>query len=146
MVTVDMSSVGEVARRTQSLIGTLTSDISWNYLICCLLLVFAVIPQVLYQAYDTNLRDIPGPWQAKYTRLWLLRAISSRSFHKINLDLHRRHGSSTITLPFFSVALKKDECKFRLNVNKDLSFALPPTNTASMTPRVPKLFTDQAIS
>ena len=98
MVTVDMSSVGEVAHRTQGSISTLTSDISWNYL-TCLLLLFAIILRALYQAYNTTLRDIPGPWQAKYTRLWLLRAISSRSFHKINLDLHRRHGSSTILLP-----------------------------------------------
>ena len=91
MVTIDINS--KVAHRTRaSISSTLSSDIPWSHLIYFLPLV-AVILRALYRAYGTTLRDIPGPWQARYTRLWLLRAISSRSFQKINLDLHRQYGS-----------------------------------------------------
>ena len=91
MVTIDINSMGEVAHRIPASISNLSSDIPWTYYVYFLPLV-AVILRALYRAHCTTLRDIPGPWQARYTRLWLLRAISSRSFQKINLDLHRKYG------------------------------------------------------
>ena len=54
--------------------------------------IAAIVVRALFQAYRTPLRDIPGPWLAKFTRLWLLRAYASRSFQKTNLDLHRKLG------------------------------------------------------
>ena len=89
-----MSPLGDVAHQTMKSMSTLTSNISWHFVIIVLLPLSAFIVRAIYQAYGTALRDIPGPWLAKFTRLWLLRAISSRSFQKINLDLHRRYGSS----------------------------------------------------
>ena len=55
-------------------------------------LVFAYVCNVLYQAYATPLRDIPGPWLAKFTRFWLFKAVAGRSFHLVNIDLHRKYG------------------------------------------------------
>lgn len=72
--------------------SALNFDVSWRLAIC-LLPFFVIILRAIYQAYFTTLRDIPGPWQARFTRLWLLNAISSRSFHTINLDLHRKYGT-----------------------------------------------------
>ena len=46
----------------------------------------------LYKAYATPLRHIPGPWIAKFARLWLLRAINSREYQRINVGLHRKYG------------------------------------------------------
>ena len=89
-----MSPMGDVAHRTMDSMSILASNVSWHSVIIILLPLSAFIVRAIYQAYATALRDIPGPWQAKFTRLWLLRAISSRSFQKINLDLHRRYGSS----------------------------------------------------
>ena len=57
-----------------------------------LLAIVAIVVRALFQAYRTPLRDIPGPWMAKFTRLWLLRAYASRSFQKTSLDLHRKLG------------------------------------------------------
>ena len=51
-----------------------------------------VIAQTLLKAYRPPLSDIPGPWIAKFTKVWLLRAISSRSWNKINPSLHRQYG------------------------------------------------------
>lgn len=57
--------------------------------------LLALIPYTLYtiyQAYATPLRSVPGPFLAKFTRLWLAKAIASRKFDKINIELHRKYG------------------------------------------------------
>ena len=51
-----------------------------------------VTARTLIKAYSTPLSDVPGPWIAKFTRLWLMRAITKRSWHKINISLHRKYG------------------------------------------------------
>jgi hypothetical protein len=38
------------------------------------------------------LRDIPGPFLARFTRLWLLRQYVKGDFQKTNLELHERYG------------------------------------------------------
>lgn len=48
--------------------------------------------RVLWLAYATPLRSVPGPFFAKFTRIWYFRAVNSRSFHEINIQLHREHG------------------------------------------------------
>ena len=69
----------------------LSSPISTIALYFCL----AILPwfiQTLYNAYATPLRGVPGPWLAKFTRIWLFRAINSRKFERINLHLHQKYG------------------------------------------------------
>lgn len=38
------------------------------------------------------LRDIPGPFWARFTRLWYLRAVRKGDFEMKNIDLHRSYG------------------------------------------------------
>ncbi|MCJ1278735.1 hypothetical protein MMC21_006552 [Puttea exsequens] len=55
----------------------------------------ALIPlalHTLYQAYATPLRHIPGPFFAKFTRLWILRAVASRRWDRKNIELHKKYG------------------------------------------------------
>jgi hypothetical protein len=47
------------------------------------------------------LRDIPGPFLARFTRLWLLRQYVKGDFQKTNLQLHDQCGMSAISVAFF---------------------------------------------
>lgn len=38
------------------------------------------------------LHDIPGPWLARWTRLWYLYHIYLGDFEKTNVQLHKRYG------------------------------------------------------
>lgn len=64
---------------------------SFFLFIIIVLLLYAIV-RAIYQAYATPLRDIPGPWLAKYTRLWQLQTVNARSFHNVNIALHKKHG------------------------------------------------------
>lgn len=44
------------------------------------------------------LRKIPGPFLARFTRLWLLRKYSRGDFQKTNVELHKKYGSCPRTL------------------------------------------------
>lgn len=76
------------------------------WLAVCIAILLFVLGRPLIRAYRTPLHDVPGPWSAKFTRLWLFRAIASRSFQKINLDLHRKHGrfKATVISEIFQTA------------------------------------------
>ena len=56
------------------------------------LLLALITFRTIYRAYFTSLRDIPGPWLAKFTRFWLARAIYSRKYHIVNAELHHKWG------------------------------------------------------
>jgi hypothetical protein len=38
------------------------------------------------------LRDIPGPFLARFTRLWYFNEIYKGSFEQTNIELHKRYG------------------------------------------------------
>ena len=46
----------------------------------------------LYEAYTSPLRNVQGPWLARFTRFWYARSTYSRQGHKINMDLHKKYG------------------------------------------------------
>ena len=48
--------------------------------------------RTVYRAYATPFQDVPGPLLARFTRLWLTKAIYSRKYHKINTEIHRKYG------------------------------------------------------
>ena len=56
------------------------------------LLLIPLFLHTFYKAYATPLRHVPGPWIAKFTRFWLLGAINSREYQRINVELHRKYG------------------------------------------------------
>ena len=70
-------------------------------LACWLMFVTA---RTFIKAYRPPLSDIPGPWIAKFTRLWLMRAINTRSWDKINIRLHRQYGGFQ-TLSWYTLEL-----------------------------------------
>lgn len=39
------------------------------------------------------LRSVPGPFWARFTRLWYLRQVARGDFEKTNVALHKKHGT-----------------------------------------------------
>ena len=58
-----------------------------------LALVLCTLFRKLYEAYASPLRDVQGPWLARFTRLWYAWSAYSRQSHKIHTKLHQNYGS-----------------------------------------------------
>ncbi|CAI7653533.1 unnamed protein product [Penicillium discolor] len=56
-----------------------------------LALVAFLIHHVYRLAHDP-LRRVPGPWLARFTRLWELHQIRGGHFEQVNVELHQRYG------------------------------------------------------
>lgn len=46
----------------------------------------------IWRALATPLRDLPGPFAARFTRLWYLKNVWRGDFEKVNVRLHDRYG------------------------------------------------------
>lgn len=57
-----------------------------------LILTFIAI-RLLSNRYKHGLRDIPGPFVAKYSRLWKLYSVWKGNHQDIAIDLHHKYGS-----------------------------------------------------
>lgn len=57
-----------------------------------LLVPFVAIVFRIWRALATPLRDIPGPFAARFTRLWYLKNVWRGDFEKVNVRLHDRYG------------------------------------------------------
>ena len=56
-----------------------------------------IVPNAIYAFYKAlrdPLRGVPGPFTTRFTRLWLARQYALGDFHKTNLNLHKRYGTS----------------------------------------------------
>lgn len=51
-----------------------------------------LLGRLVVKAWWTPLRHVPGPFWAKFSRLWKLFEISRGSFEKTNIILHKRYG------------------------------------------------------
>lgn len=51
----------------------------------------------IFRAVFTPLQSIPGPFLARFTRLWYLYRVWKGDFEKVNIELHRKYGTSTNT-------------------------------------------------
>jgi hypothetical protein len=58
--------------------------------------IFSLV--VITKALLHPLRDVPGPFWARFTRLWYLRAVSMGDFEMKNIDLHRSYGKPILLL------------------------------------------------
>jgi hypothetical protein len=56
------------------------------------LLALGVVRYV-YQTLTSPLRDVPGPFLARFTRLWELWAICKYETATLNIALHKRYGN-----------------------------------------------------
>ena len=68
-------------------------------IICSCLALLLPIVYSLLKAYNSPLRSVPGPWLARYTSIWLIKAIGSRDYHKINIRLHQKYGAVVRVAP-----------------------------------------------
>lgn len=59
----------------------------------CLLALTTIILTSAIQAALSPLRSIPGPFLARFTRLWLLWHFWRGDFHKTNIELHNKYGT-----------------------------------------------------
>ena len=46
----------------------------------------------LYQHIVSPLRGIPGPFLARFSRIWLLGEVYRGTYHLTNIKLHQRYG------------------------------------------------------
>jgi hypothetical protein len=46
----------------------------------------------LYQSLTSSLRNIPGPWQTRFTKLWFFERVRKGQFEHENIALHRKYG------------------------------------------------------
>jgi hypothetical protein len=49
----------------------------------------------LIRGLISPLRSVPGPFLARFTRLWELRAIYKHDFATYNIELHKKYGACT---------------------------------------------------
>jgi hypothetical protein len=48
---------------------------------------------ILYQSFTSSLRNIPGPWQTRITKLWFFNRVRLGQFEHDNIALHRKYGN-----------------------------------------------------
>ena len=69
---------------------------NWKTYVLSIYSLFALIllfmARYLWTAYGSSLRKIPGPFPAKFTRLYLFRQSMKGNAHTLYLDLHREYG------------------------------------------------------
>jgi hypothetical protein len=61
-----------------------------------LFLVAYVVISPIIRALTTSLRSIPGPFLARFTRLWELRAVYKHDFATYNVALHKKYGTFVV--------------------------------------------------
>lgn len=52
-----------------------------------------IILHSLLRATLSSLRSVPGPFLARFSRLWYLRNVYRGDFHTKNVALHRQYGA-----------------------------------------------------
>ena len=73
-------------------------DLSAVILPCLLVIATAfvfLLLRSLKRAYFSLLQSIPGPFFAKFTRIWYLRNVYGGEFETVNARLHEEYGLST---------------------------------------------------
>jgi hypothetical protein len=60
-----------------------------------LVLVIYLVVRPIFRALTTSLRSVPGPFLARFTRFWELRAVLKHDFATYNIALHEKYGSCT---------------------------------------------------
>lgn len=61
-----------------------------KYLVLAVLIAFLL--RIALRAFATPLRNVPGPFLAKFSRFWKVCEYYRGSFEKRNIELHQRHG------------------------------------------------------
>lgn len=48
--------------------------------------------RVIFKAFGTPLRHVPGPFLARFTRLWLLNEVYRGTYPRTSVQLHKKYG------------------------------------------------------
>lgn len=70
------------------IVDSILTSSSWAALIGVIIWAFYTAGK----AYLDPLRDIDGPFIARFTRLWHLKKIFEGKFELVNIELHRKYG------------------------------------------------------
>jgi len=57
-----------------------------------LALGFGYLLYTLYSVLFDPLKDVPGPFFARFTRFWELLRVHECAFEEVNIALHKRYG------------------------------------------------------
>ena len=76
-----------------------------DYIFFLLVVLGIVVLRFVYKILTDPLRDVPGPFLARFTRLWELQQLRKGHFERVNIDLHKQHGAQTI-----HIALQRTSC------------------------------------
>lgn len=95
------------------------------YLSALILLVTYLVISRIARTYITPLRSVPGPFLARFTRLWELRVVLKEDFATYNIALHKKYGK------YITRVLE------RYLLVQDLLSGLRRTDTASTTRKLP---------
>ncbi|KAF2176414.1 cytochrome P450 [Zopfia rhizophila CBS 207.26] len=102
-------------------------------------LLFIFILCSIFHAYSPKVWAVPGPFFAKFSRVWYLRQVSHRDFQKTNIELHRRYGPVVRIAPNeFSI---DDPEAVKIIYGHGTQYS--QWYRASGHPNIPDLFTDQ---
>jgi hypothetical protein len=61
--------------------------------------VGALAIHIVYYCYISPLSSIPGPFEAKLSRSWMVRQIRSGQMHHTIMNLHKKYGSLVRVAP-----------------------------------------------
>ncbi|OQE74581.1 hypothetical protein PENNAL_c0079G06477, partial [Penicillium nalgiovense] len=88
--------------------------ISWFFLA---LLAIRLV-QHLYSVWKSPNRSVPGPWLARYTRLWYFYRVYSGNFHHENIQLHNHYHSRVVRVApnMYSIS-QPDKAVYGIGVN-----------------------------
>lgn len=76
----------------------LTSQIFWP-LLFAVPVIYYVVTSIL-SIFAPGLRSIPGPFLAKFSRLWNLRMVASQYLHLKQIEAHEKYGPIVRTGPW----------------------------------------------
>jgi hypothetical protein len=69
----------------------------WSWIVS--VAVGGLIILVLHRSFFHPLRNIPGPFLASISSLWMAKQAYGNSFHRTNIALHEKHGKLVRTGP-----------------------------------------------
>ncbi|KAF2196197.1 cytochrome P450 [Delitschia confertaspora ATCC 74209] len=103
-------------------------------------LILLLLFRALWQAYSPKRTVAPGPFFAKFSRLWFLRQVLQGEFEKVNIELHCKYGPVVRIAPNeYSIS---DPEAIKTIFGHGTQFMKAPSYKAAGDPYFPNLFTE----
>ncbi|KAF5264218.1 hypothetical protein FOXYS1_5004 [Fusarium oxysporum] len=102
---------------------------------------------VVYALFLDPLRDVPGPFLARFTRLWELREALSGTIVQTLLNLHKKHAyANAVAGPVIRIApnmysfSQPDDCKIIYTTSVNKAFTKTHFYNTNGDPKMPNIF------